>query len=111
MPKRKRRENEITCMCGAYDHPHRLSGGACTGSDWCAAFRSIDSYECEGCNHNESSTCSIITGQDNIDNDTCECIAREIRTRELEDTFGHLPLDIMSYYEKKHREYYEPEDE
>ena len=107
MANRKRGKNEIICMCSAYAHPHRLGGGTCNGSAWCQAFRSIDAFDCESCNHNSGAQCDIVTGQDQLDNDTCECIAGEIRTRYLEDEYGYLPLDVEDYWNKKQREYYE----
>lgn len=107
MTKRKRHKDEIVCMCNAYDHPHRLGGGSCDGAGWCAAYRSIDSFECDTCNHNDNGSCDIITGLDTLNNDTCTCVADEIRTGYLADEYGYLPLDIEDYWTKKQRDYYE----
>lgn len=105
--KRKRRHNEIVCMCTTYDHPHRLGGGACTGADWCAAFRLIDSYECQRCGRlNTDGSCDVVTGLEPIDMLYCSCCYDECRTRRLEDDYGYLPLDIEEYWEKQQREYY-----
>ena len=110
MIKRKRHKDEIVCMCNAYDHPHRLGGGKCDGSGWCTAFRWIDAFDCENCNHNSNGQCDIITGQDPLNNDTCECVAGEIRSGYLAEEYGHLPLDVDDYLDKKQRDYYENPD-
>ncbi len=111
MTKRKRHKDEIVCMCGAYpDHPHRLGGGKCNGAAWCTAYRSIDSFDCDGCNHSDGNQCDIVTGQDQLNNETCECVAGEIRTGYLADEYGHLPLDIEDYWDKKQRDYYETDE-
>jgi hypothetical protein len=104
---RTRQKDEIICWCSAYDHPHRLGGGSCNGSEWCASYRSIDSFECDTCNHNDNNQCDIVTGQDELNNETCECVANEIRTGALADEYGGLPLDSESYWERKQREYYD----
>lgn len=107
---RKRGKNEIVCMCSAYDYPHRLGGGACTGWEWCQAYRSIDSFECETCNHSDGSACDIVTGQDELNFETCTCVADEIRTGYLVDEYGHLPLDVEDYWLKKQQLYYEGQE-
>ena len=93
-------------MCSAYDHPHRLSGGTCDGAEWCTAFRSIDSLECETCIHGGDASCDVIDGLEPINDKTCACVVDELRTGWLSDEFGYLPLDMDDYYEKKHKEYY-----
>ena len=92
-------------MCTAYDHPHRLGGGNCTGVGWCIAFRAIDSFECSSCNCNNSGECQVVTGQEAISPINCECVANELRTRYLEDEYGYLPLDMEDYWCKKEMEY------
>jgi len=103
------RLNEIVCMCEAYDHPHRLGGGKCDGSAWCEAFRSIDSYECQNCILNNNDECEVVSGQENIKYATC--VNEELRTRYITDEYGYLPLDIEDYWEKKHNEYHDHEEE
>lgn len=103
---RQRSKHEIVCMCDAYGHPHRLGGGGCNGGAWCYAFRTIDSYECINCNYNNNGQCDVITGAETI-SEQCECVADELRTRSLEDTYGYLPLDIVNYWEKLEVDYYE----
>lgn len=105
MSSRRNRDDEIVCMCGAYDHPHRLGGGACDGSAWCRSFRSIDSAECETCIHGGDTSCDVVDGLEPI-GATCACVADELRTGWLAAEFGYLPLDMDGYYEKMHREYY-----
>jgi hypothetical protein len=88
-----------------------MGGGNCNGTAWCAAVRLIDSFDCDNCNHNNSDNqCDVINGIEPINNETCECIANELRTRAIEDEFGHLPLDIDDYLTKQYNSYYEPED-
>lgn len=35
---RKPRKGEITCTCNAYEFPHRMFGGDCTGQVWVVEF-------------------------------------------------------------------------
>ena len=97
---------EITCICGAYDHPHRLGGGDCDGSAWCASVRSIDSFDCDNCNMNTNENCDVIDGVETLHHERCECLAQEIRTGALEDEFGHLPLDADDYLLKQYNSYH-----
>ena len=108
MSKRKRRDDEIVCMCYAYEHPHRLGGGRCTGAGWCQAFRQIDSYECQFCTmQREDNSCDVVSGLERIHMERCNCAADECRTRNMEYEYGYLPLDIENYWDKIYFDYYD----
>jgi len=98
------RDNEVICVCGAYDHPHRLGGGKCTGDAWCESFRSIDTFDCLTCPLGSEEQCEVITGQEPIKN--APCFQEELRSKYLTETFGYLPLDLEMYYHKQQEDYY-----
>lgn len=48
--KRKHREGEVNCRCGAYKFVHRLLGGYCVGVAYVADFFALQAYgECRSC--------------------------------------------------------------
>lgn len=102
-PKRDR-SNEVICMCSAYNHPHRLSGGCCDGVAWLVSYRSIDSYCCDNCNHSNGTTCDVVEGLEPFSY-SLDCVVDELRTRHLTEEYGYLPLDVEDYLEKQYREY------
>ena len=63
--KRKRR-SQVTCLCGAYEFPHRLSGGRCNGAAWAASYFEHDRTECTGCRLNTGTHCEAAIGQEKI---------------------------------------------
>ena len=108
MARRKRRDNEIVCMCIAYMHPHRLGGGSCTGAGWCQSFREIDSFECQQCTmQRDDDTCDVVTGLEPINMERCNCVAEECRSRWIEHEYGYLPLNVPDYWDKIYRDYYD----
>ncbi len=109
--QRLKRDTEIICICPTYDHPHRLGGGKCTGAEWCQSIREIDSYACQTCNFSSpDSTCDVVTGIEEV-GEKCECVAEELRGRQLEEEFGYLPLNVNKYMNDKMESYYEEQEE
>lgn len=53
----KRRRKQYTCRCGAYDFPHRFSGGRCQGL-WLVE----PNHYCPSCNLLTDSGCQVING-------------------------------------------------
>lgn len=41
---------QVTCLCCAYNFPHRIGGGACSGTDWAKSYREFDATDCGSCN-------------------------------------------------------------
>ena len=111
MGKRKAHVTEIICGCSAYEHPHRLGGGACDGAEWCTSFRSIDSFDCDTCVHSTRDGCDVVTGLEPLCNITCTCLSEEIRSGSLRDEYGFLPIDLEAHWEKKQRDYYENQEQ
>lgn len=64
--KRKRRNGEVVCRCGAYRFPHRFLSGDCDGSGYVQEI-----YEpwstCKGCNFLEDGiTCVVLDGREPV---------------------------------------------
>jgi len=108
--KRKAHVTEIICGCSAYEHPHRLGGGACDGAEWCTSFRSIDSFDCDTCVHSTRDGCDVVIGLEPLCNITCTCLSDEIRTGALRDEYGFLPLDFDAYMEGQYNAHYSERD-
>lgn len=66
----KRRRIQITCLCSAYDFPHRLGGGSCSGTEWAEAYHLLITEQCNYCNCLNNGVCEVATGQEDIGN--CE---------------------------------------
>ena len=47
--KKKRVRVQVTCVCRAYDFPHRIGGGKCTGLRWVESYMEVDGMECSTC--------------------------------------------------------------
>ena len=53
--KRKRRDGEVNCTCGAYPFIHRMMGGACSGGAFVAAYFQEQMHrECRDCHLRET---------------------------------------------------------
>lgn len=62
---RKRRE-QVTCLCGAYEFPHRLGGGVCHGRTWAASYFEYEREECGLCKANAGTECEVAVGKEKI---------------------------------------------
>ena len=60
----------VTCRCSAYDFPHRVEGGNCSGSEWAEAYSMIEAECCQRCNCNshlsEGFSCDVIEGKESV---------------------------------------------
>lgn len=102
---KKRKRHQVTCECSAYDFPHRIGGGACTGSGWCGSYKEIDSSLCEDCNCFESGECQVETGQEKFKHG--DCYETEFRSSWLKDKYGNLPKSQEEIFEIELRNYYD----
>lgn len=65
--KRKQREGEVICRCGAYKFPHRMMGGSCKGLRYVSEFFDSQCWgECRGCilHENEGDGCQVLQGRE-----------------------------------------------
>ena len=70
---------QITCLCDSYVFPHRLSGGACTGEDWCTSVRISESDMCGTCPCNiGTAQCEVAFGTEAIS--SCQKVEDLLRT-------------------------------
>lgn len=58
---------EVVCHCSSYDFPHRLTGGACTGSEWAEFVYLYAPENCDNCNSNVGGECQVAMGAENIE--------------------------------------------
>jgi len=79
------------CRCSAYDFPHRLTSGKCTGSEWVESYYLYESIECRTCNSNHNGECQVATGQESIEE--CEII----QLTETPTTINHPTTDDYFY--------------
>jgi hypothetical protein len=68
--RRKRRRGELTCVCQAYDFPHRFSGGACTGrsivvDQWGHGGWNRECARCH-CKDKEEIACQVLEGKESV---------------------------------------------
>lgn len=97
------RKSQVTCECNAYEFPHRIGGGTCTGDQWCASFRIIDSSLCNSCNC-FGSECEAATGQDSFKNG--DCYEEELRSQNFHDKYGNLPKSAEEIFELEYARHY-----
>lgn len=55
------------CRCNAYDFPHRLTSGKCTGSEWTESYYLYEGDECRTCISNHNGECQVSVGQESIE--------------------------------------------
>nr|CAA6826116.1 MAG: Unknown protein [uncultured Thiotrichaceae bacterium] len=58
--------NQVTCSCSSYPFPHRIGGGACSGSMWAESYRQVDGSACHGCNCLNRGSCDVQNGTESI---------------------------------------------
>tara|TARA_B100000745_G_scaffold262278_1_gene186390 strand:+ start:325 stop:639 length:315 start_codon:yes stop_codon:yes gene_type:complete len=79
MRRKKRDRVQVTCNCGAYEFPHRISGGRCSGADWAESYFVLEQSECQYCNCNHNGVCEVATGQESIK--YCEGFREHLHTQ------------------------------
>jgi hypothetical protein len=63
----KKKSVQVTCLCSAYDFPHRIGGGKCSGSDWAYSYMLLSGSECAVCNCLKGSgECDVVNGVEDI---------------------------------------------
>lgn len=65
MPRRKRRQGETVCCCGAYSFPHRELGGACDGGAF-VETTFVEQRECRDCPFKVEAQCQVLEGLDSV---------------------------------------------
>lgn len=95
--KKKRKREQVTCLCKAYRFPHRIDGGKCTGSCWAESYFLLCHEMCEGCvSHRTDGTCDVAGGIESVE--YCEGYQDHLCCQPV----VRLPVsDIETYYEAK----------
>ena len=44
-----RKRLQVTCLCEAYEFPHRIGGGRCSGSSWAESYMEVVGECCKRC--------------------------------------------------------------
>ncbi len=65
----RKKRKQVTCLCGSYEFPHRISGGKCSGSSWAESYKLLIGHLCQMCNCNnpEEGTCDVASELEDID--------------------------------------------
>ena len=91
---------QVTCSCSAYSFPHRVGGGACSGSDWSSSYRELDGEYCQTCNClNRDNNCDVTQGVESIVQ--CEGYQDYLHTQ----TSNRLPMMLSDFLATQYREY------
>lgn len=98
------RRSQVTCQCSAYDFPHRIGSGQCTGGGWCGSYQEIDGDLCAGCNCHTPFGCDVEAGLESITQ--AECVSEELRTELLKEKLGKLPVDMEAYLKNEYESHY-----
>ncbi len=64
MARQRRRSPQVTCWCGAYEFPHRIGSGRCSGRDWVRTYFERGRWACECCAANTGLECEVAVGQE-----------------------------------------------
>lgn len=62
----RQRRKQVTCWCGAYEFPHRLDSGNCTGCAWAQSYFWNEKIVCAYCNSNNNGSCDVADGREQI---------------------------------------------
>ncbi len=63
---KSRNRIQVTCLCSAYDFPHRLGGGRCGGEEWASSYFEVIKIECYRCAANTFRGCEVASGLESI---------------------------------------------
>lgn len=79
MGKRKKREGEVVCRCGAYRFPHRQFGGACASDVATKTWAEHQADTCRDCRlfDRERFECQYLEGLESMHE--AECITEHVR--------------------------------
>ena len=99
--KKKRRYFQITCFCTAYEFPHRLGGGKCSGTQWAESYYEVIKKECSYCNCHVDNECEVAQGIENIHQ--CEAYQSFLYHKV---TAPHLPESVDTFMEEVSLQHY-----
>ena len=74
---RPKRSGEVVCTCGAYEFPHRLTGGRCTGARFAQHHWFNGNRECRDCMLNKRTHCEVGNGTESVSE--CAVYNEEVR--------------------------------
>jgi len=96
------RRVQVTCYCTAYDFPHRIDGGKCTGSSWAASYVKISGQTCPSCNcFVQPGECEVANGAESIQ--YCEAYQDHLHRQPPE----RYPMSEEEYFDAIARRYFE----
>lgn len=65
--RKRRRRVQVTCLCSAYEFPHRIGGGRCSGGAWARSYMETVGECCKHCVANRgASECDVADGAETI---------------------------------------------
>ena len=66
---KKRVQIQVTCVCRAYDFPHRITGGKCSGMSCVESYMEVDGQQCATCRCKIDSDerCEVLSGIEPLD--------------------------------------------
>lgn len=88
------RRSQVTCLCSAYEFPHRIGGGRCNGDQWAESYFTMVGEMCEFCQSNNEGECDVAGGLEKIK--YCEGVKDHLATQ----TDLRLPKTWEQYYEE-----------
>lgn len=95
--RRRKRLPQVTCMCGAYEFPHRIGSGNCHGRAWAQNYFELFRGECKQCIYHEEARCQVADGSDEIHH----CAGYQDHLRSQTDV--RLPMDHEKFYAQHER--------
>ena len=101
--RRRRRKPQVTCWCGAYEFPHRITGGKCSGAAWADYYFIYVKEECELCNCNYGGGCDVADGREEISN--CDGFEDYFK-RGLRDRYPQSSEEWENEMEQMYQDYY-----
>lgn len=57
---------QITCLCSAYNFPHRINSGECNGGEWCEAYTTHYGEYCTHCSLYTNNSCEVVLGGEDV---------------------------------------------
>ena len=94
---------QVTCLCTAYNFPHRIGSGKCTGAMWAESYFELLKECCENCNCNNDTAkwCDVAAGIEDIK--YCEGYIEHLHYQPS----IRLPCTQEEYFSKYHTQEYE----
>ena len=102
-PIKKTKRIQVTCNCSAYEFPHRIGGGNCTGSEWASSYFGVIREACSMCNclnsgesgaqGERSGTCDVAEGIESVK--MCEAYQEHLHDQPI----IRLPITEGDYFQ------------